>query len=224
MQQYIPSGINQSAVLKRRSVCSAVVGDKCLIVNSASFVWSNKNKRVPFCRLVMPFCITSHNKNLATHFYCSGHESLVEWLKMRNERNTKLSSALFWKSLWMIVFQQQPCAFLNRAETVPPAGTRLMQELFIGAGRGRRTRYQAAPRPVFSSRPPFLKWQCVFDHLSETLKLYITQVVVESAVGDRKLDAAADRQVFFRVFSHECGVAHCISSASSIAWKTWVLR
>lgn len=37
---------------------------------------------------------------------------------------------------------------------------------------------------------------------SETLKLYITQVVVESAVGDRKLEATLNRQVFFSL-SHK---------------------
>lgn len=35
-------------------------------------------------------------------------------------------------------------------------------------------------------------------YLSESLKLYITQVVVESAVGDRKPEATLNRQVFIR--------------------------
>lgn len=33
-------------------------------------------------------------------------------------------------------------------------------------------------------------------YLTETLKLYITQVVVEPAVGDRKPEASLNRQVF----------------------------
>lgn len=47
--------------------------------------------------------------------------------------------------------------------------------------------------------PSFFKRPCdfCFDCLSGTLKLYITQVVVESAFGDRKSDAAPNRQVFF---------------------------
>lgn len=36
--------------------------------------------------------------------------------------------------------------------------------------------------------------------LPETLKLYVTQVVVEPAVGDRKPEASLNRQVFFVVF------------------------
>lgn len=45
--------------------------------------------------------------------------------------------------------------------------------------------------------PSFRKWQCSMILswlcLSETLKLYITQVVVESAFGDRKLEATPNR-------------------------------
>lgn len=37
--------------------------------------------------------------------------------------------------------------------------------------------------------------------LPETLKLYITQVVVEPSVGDRKPDASLNRQAFIPVSS-----------------------
>lgn len=36
--------------------------------------------------------------------------------------------------------------------------------------------------------------------LPETLKLYVTQVVVEPAVGDRKPEASLNRQVFVLFF------------------------
>lgn len=37
--------------------------------------------------------------------------------------------------------------------------------------------------------------------LPETLKLYITQVVVEPSVGDRKPEASLNRHVFIQAFS-----------------------
>lgn len=46
--------------------------------------------------------------------------------------------------------------------------------------------------------------------LPETLKLYVTQVVVEPAVGDRKPEASLNRQVFvlfflsFQIHTRDC--------------------
>lgn len=51
-------------------------------------------------------------------------------------------------------------------------------------------------------------------YLSESLKLYITQVVVESAVGDRKPEATLNRQVFMYNLNYTVYTVYIIFSSS----------
>lgn len=60
--------------------------------------------------------------------------------------------------LWRLIFLPLP---LWRTETLPPAGTRLLQELFISAGRGSRTRY-SIQSSIFRRSHGFHRWIWAF--------------------------------------------------------------
>lgn len=80
------------------------------------------------------------------------------------------------------------------SENLPPAGACFLQELLVWARRGRFTRYAFS---VTDARTFEMKvWIFSFFCVSETLKLYITQVVVEPAEGERNPEASLSRQVF----------------------------
>lgn len=106
------------------------------------------------------------------------HEALFEWLKMREQRNTD-----WWKEranqikiccsetlsvshpcssgCELLHFNSNSilrwltfCLVMIRPENLPPGDTHLVQELFISAGRGCRTRY-ASLQQISNSRPHF---------------------------------------------------------------------
>lgn len=91
-----------------------------------------------------------------------------------------------------LCFVQKPC---RRLALISCKSCSLVLGEAVAPGKNRSVDYNDSPRLSFA-------YECFFLLcLAETLKLYITQVVVEPAVGDRQPEASLNRQVFIQTAS-----------------------